>query len=165
MIVETEAYLGSDDPGSHAATKGITARNAAMYGPPGSVYVYFTYGSHHMVNLVCESEGIAGAVLVRALEPLVGIAVRENRRAGRSLRQLCDGPGKLAEALGVNLSDNMVALGAGILQVYACSRRDLGDVETSGRVGLSSGGDLPYRYYLKSSDFVSRGRPGVPPKG
>ncbi len=117
-IVEVEAYLGSHDAGSHAATRGITKRNAVMYGPPGSAYVYFTYGNHHMLNLVCEPEGIAGAVLVRALEPLLGIDVMSGRRRGLPLRELCNGPGKLAAALGVDLSDNGSILGEGRLSVY-----------------------------------------------
>ena len=112
-IVETEAYLGADDPGSHAATKGITRRNAVMYGPPGHAYVYFTYGNHHMLNLVTGSEGVAGAVLIRAIEPIEGIETMARRRAagrrtGRplSLRDLGNGPGKLAAALGIGLEDN-----------------------------------------------------------
>jgi DNA-3-methyladenine glycosylase len=164
IIVETEAYLGSHDPGSHAATKDITERNAAMYGPPGSVYVYFTYGIHHMLNLVCDSEGKAGAVLVRALRPTIDIDAMRIRRGGRRLRQLCDGPGKLAQALGVDLTDNTSMLGAAKLQVYAGGRREYGGIDTSGRIGLSSGGELPYRYYFGSSEFVSRGRPGAVPR-
>lgn len=161
-IVETEAYLGADDPGSHASTRGITRRNAVMYGPPGCAYVYFTYGNHHMLNVVCEHEGIAGAVLVRALEPLEGIDMMTERRRGRSLRELCSGPGKLAAALGVDLTDNGIALGAGRLQVYAGSCRGKMRVATSGRVGLSSGHELPYRFYDESSTFVSHGRTGAP---
>jgi DNA-3-methyladenine glycosylase len=161
-IVETEAYLGSDDPGSHASTRGVTPRNAVMYGPPGCAYVYFTYGSHHMFNVVCEREGIAGAVLVRALEPLEGIGIMTERRGGRSLRELCSGPGKLAAALGVDLTDNGIALGAGRLQAYAGSRHGKAEVAASGRVGLSRGHELPFRFYVESSTFVSRGRTGAP---
>lgn len=99
-IVETEAYLGVNDIGSHAATKGVTKRNAVMYGPPGHAYVYFTYGNHYMLNFVTEPEGIAGGVLVRALEPLQGVDVMLARRAsGRhaarllTVRDLANGPG------------------------------------------------------------------------
>jgi DNA-3-methyladenine glycosylase len=159
-IVETEAYLGSDDLGSHAATRGITARNAVMYGPPGVAYVYFTYGNHHMINLVCEPEGVAGAVLIRALEPLVGLDVMTARRHGRSLLELCSGPGKLAAALGIDLTDNGVVLGTGRLSVYDGDRSALGEVAVSGRVGLSVGHELELRYYLKDSPFVSRARTG-----
>ena len=162
-IVETEAYLGTDDAGSHAATHGITKRNAVMYGPPGTAYVYFTYGNHHMINLVCGSVGVAGAVLVRALEPLSGIDEMTSRRHGRSLRELCNGPGKLAQALGIDLSDNATLLGGGRLSVYDGERPPSGDVGVSGRVGLTAGFELDLRYYLKSSPFVSRGRTGPPP--
>jgi DNA-3-methyladenine glycosylase len=160
VIVETEAYLGSEDAGSHASTKGITARNAVMYGPPGTAYVYFTYGNHHMLNLVCEPEGVAGAVLVRALRPLEGIAEMAARRGGRALRELCNGPGKLAAALGVDLSDNGSTLGQGRISVYDGERPAGGDVAVSGRIGLSTGHDLELRFYLAHEPFVSRGRPG-----
>ncbi|PKQ15369.1 MAG: 3-methyladenine DNA glycosylase [Actinobacteria bacterium HGW-Actinobacteria-7] len=161
-IVETEAYLGADDLGSHAATKGITARNAVMYGPPMRSYVYFTYGNHHMFNVVCESEGVAGAVLVRAIEPLVGIDVMTRRRSGRGIRELCNGPGKLTAALGIDLADNGTTLGEGNLQVYAGTRRAAGGIATSGRIGLSQGHELPFRFYFESNTFVSRGRTGAP---
>lgn len=162
IIVETEAYLGTDDPGSHAATKGITKRNAVMYGPPGTVYVYFTYGNHHMLNLVCEPEGIAGAVLVRALRPAAGIDVMTQRRRGRPVAELANGPGKLAEALGVDLSDNGSALGSGRLQVYDGERRAGGRVVRTGRIGLSAGHELLLRFHLENDPYVSRGRAGVP---
>jgi len=162
-IVETEAYLGADDPGSHAATKGITARNAVMYGPPGRAYVYFTYGNHHMLNLVTEAEGVAGAVLIRAIEPQAGIAVMTARREGRPLARLCDGPGKLASALGVTLADNGVAIGEGRIDVLDAPK--VGEpVGTSGRVGLSEGHDLPLRFYLEDNGYVSKGRTGPRPR-
>ncbi|MHB9004336.1 MAG: DNA-3-methyladenine glycosylase, partial [Coriobacteriia bacterium] len=102
-IVETEAYLGRNDPGSHAATQGMTPRNATMYGPPAHTYVYFTYGNHHMLNLVSDIEGNAGGVLIRGLEPLLGLDVMVARRRGRAGLELTNGPGKLAQALGIDL--------------------------------------------------------------
>lgn len=159
-IVEVEAYLGSDDAGSHAATKGITKRNAVMYAAPGSVYVYFTYGNHHMVNLVCAPEGRAGAVLIRALEPLVGTEVMVSRRHGRPVSELANGPGKLAEALGVDLSDNGVLLGRGRLQVYDGERSSDERVGVSGRIGLSAGHELDLRFYFEDNAWVSRARTG-----
>lgn len=161
-IVETEAYLGAEDAGSHAATKGITKRNAVMYGSSGTVYVYLTYGCHHLINLVCEPEGTAGAVLVRALEPLDGIEVMIRRRGDRSIRDLCSGPGKLASALGVDLADNGSALGVGRLAVYDDQRPQSDTVGVSGRIGLSEGWERPLRYFVEGSLFVSRGRIGAP---
>jgi len=162
LVVETEAYLGSADLGSHAATRGMTKRNATMYGPPGTAYVYFTYGNHHMLNLVCEPEGTAGAVLVRALEPVWGIDAMTARRHGRPLVELCNGPGKLAASLGLDLSDNGVTLGAGRLTVYDGLRPQADTIATSGRVGLSQGYELELRWYLADNRFVSRGRTGPP---
>jgi len=159
-IVETEAYLGADDVGSHAATRGITKRNAVMFGPPNVAYVYFTYGNHHMLNLVCDREGSAGAVLIRALEPLIGIAEMTTRRRGRAVVELCNGPGKLAAALGIDLLDNGVVLGTGRLSVYDGTRSQPGDVAVSGRVGLSAGHERELRYYIEGNPFVSRGRTG-----
>ncbi len=159
-IVEAEAYLGNDDPGSHAATRGITKRNAIMYGPPGTAYVYFTYGNHHMINLVCEPTGIAGAVLIRALEPLYGLDVMSERRNGRSNRELCSGPGKLAAALGIDLQDNGTGLGEGRLAVYYGERPSASSVARSGRIGLADGHDLQLRWYIEGCEYVSRARTG-----
>ena len=159
-IVETEAYLGSGDAGSHAATRGITKRNAVMFGPPAVAYVYFTYGNHHMLNLVCDREGVAGAVLLRALEPLEGVEAMTARRHGRPLVELCNGPGKLAAALGLDLSDNGIALGSGRLFVYHGKTPLPGEVAVSGRVGLSVGHERELRYYIQGNPFVSRGRTG-----
>lgn len=158
-IVETEAYLGADDPGSHAATRGVTARNRVMYGPPGHVYVYLTYGNHHMLNLVCEPEGTAGAVLVRAIRPVVGIDTMAARRGGRSGVDISNGPGKLAAALGIDLSLNDTALG-GALTVYRGVPVPEDRVVVSGRVGLSDGYDLQLRFYVRDDRYVSRGRTG-----
>lgn len=171
-IVETEAYLGADDPGSHACTKGVTERNAVMYGPPGRAYVYFTYGNHHMLNVVTENDGVAGAVLVRALEPLAGIDVMLHRRAasrrsGAPIRErdLANGPGKLASALGIDLSVNGSPLdGSDTLSVLEAQGAPLA-VAVSGRIGLSSGHEAELRFYLEGDPYVSAGRPGPPRPG
>lgn len=163
-IVETEAYLGADDVGSHAATRGITKRNATMFGPPAHTYVYFTYGNHHMLNLVTEPDGMAGAVLIRAIEPLVGIDEMISRRKGRVLRELANGPGKLAAALGLDLSDDACALGAGAVDVLAHTGA-VPRIDSSGRVGLSAGWQAQLRYYLHDDPWVSKGRTGPPSGG
>jgi DNA-3-methyladenine glycosylase len=166
-IVETEAYLGADDAGSHAATSGVTRRNAVMYGPPGRAYVYFTYGNHHMLNFVTELEGTAGAVLIRALEPLDGIDTMMRRRlAGRgqgsplALQDLTNGPGKLTAALGVDLSDNGAPLD-GSARLTVLGRRGAAPViVTSGRIGLGLGHEAQLRFYIEGDRYVSAARPG-----
>jgi DNA-3-methyladenine glycosylase len=157
-IVETEAYLGADDPGSHAATRGVTARNRVMYGPPGHAYVYFTYGAHHMLNLVTRPVGLAGAVLIRAVEPLCGVETMERRR-GRGGIDVSNGPGKVAQSFGVDLALNGARLG-GLIAVYDAARVPDEAVSMSGRVGLSVGHDLPLRFYVTGSAYVSKGRTG-----
>lgn len=161
-IVETEAYLGPGDPGSHAF-RGMTPRTRVMFGPPGRAYVYFTYGNHHMLNLITEADGVAGGVLIRAIEPLFGLDVMERRRHGRPLRDLASGPGKLAAALGVDLTDYGAPLGEGRLAVSDAPppREPIG---ISGRVGLTSGWEEPLRFYLEGNTFVSKGRTGPPRK-
>ncbi|MDO9556581.1 MAG: DNA-3-methyladenine glycosylase [Coriobacteriia bacterium] len=156
-IVETEAYLGADDLGSHAATKGITKRNRVMYGPPGRAYVYFTYGNHHMLNVVTESEGVAGAVLIRAVEPMVNTAVMAERRGKET--SLTDGPGKLAQAFGIDLTDNGTVLGEGRLAIYAGRASDF-SIGRSGRIGLSFGHELPLRFYVNGNVHVSKAKTG-----
>lgn len=162
MIVETEAYLGANDPGSHASTKGITARNSVMFGPPAHAYVYFTYGNHHMLNLVAEDENTAGAVLVRAVEPLAGESVMAARRGGRFGVELTNGPGKVAQAFGVDLRHNGLLLGEAIAlhEGDAAYRPQTG---TSGRVGLRQGHELELRFYIVGNEYVSRGRTGPKP--
>lgn len=162
IIVETEAYLGAADPGSHAATRGVTPRNRVMYGPPGRTYVYFTYGNHHMLNLVTESEGVAGAVLIRAIEPIEGLETMSARRGGRGGVDLTNGPGKLTEALGITLEHNGLQLGGELVAERGSSVPDAA-VATSGRVGLSSGHELPLRFFVAGNRYVSKGRTGPKP--
>ena len=133
-----------------------------MYGPAGTVYVYFTYGCHHMLNLVCCEQGTAGAVLVRAIEPSINVESMRARRPGRRDADLCSGPGKLTQRLGVDLSDNGSTLGDGRVNVYDYERGERLDVGTSGRVGLSEGHELELRFYVIGSPYVSRGRTGAP---
>jgi DNA-3-methyladenine glycosylase len=138
-----------------------------MYGPPGHAYVYFTYGNHHMLNFVTEPEGAAGAVLVRALEPLEGDEVMMRRRlAGRrsastlSVRDLANGPGKLTCALGVGLSNNGEPLdGSATLSVLRL-RGPTPEIATSGRIGLGSGHEAELRFYVRGNRYLSTARPG-----
>jgi DNA-3-methyladenine glycosylase len=159
-IVEVEAYTGQTDPGSHAY-RGRTARNAVMFGPPGHVYTYVSYGMHVCMNLVTDPEGVAGAVLVRALEPLAGMEVMAERRGHRPLAELCNGPGKLCQAMGITMSDNGADLEAGPIWVdddgYVPAA-----IDRSARVGLSRGRDLQLRFYLPENPFLSPGRPSLP---
>jgi len=166
-IVETEAYLGVDDAGSHAATKGITARNSVMYGPPGRSYVYFTYGNHFMLNAVTEPEGTAGAVLIRALEPLTGVEVMAARRAAARRdgtaplsREIADGPGKLAAALGVDLRCNGEPMDGSATLSVSAAHGEPGRIVTSGRVGLSSGHEAELRFFFEDNVYVSRAPTG-----
>ncbi len=157
LIVETEAYL-TDDPACHAY-RGQTPRNAAMFGPPGHAYVYFTYGLHMMLNLVCAPEGTAEAVLIRALEPVEGIdAMRLNRANMAQTRQLTNGPGKLAQALALTrLAHNGLDIThpGSELSVLPQEVPKFETVATT-RIGISQGIDLPWRYYIRGNAYVSR---------
>jgi DNA-3-methyladenine glycosylase len=159
MIVETEAYSGKEDPASHAF-RGRTPRNSVMFGPAGHAYVYRSYGIHACLNVVTDCDGVPGAVLIRALEPLHGIDVMERNRGGRAGVQLCNGPGKLCQALGIGLELNGADLLTGPLCIKAGSA-GTHYIETSGRIGISRGESLPHRFYVAGSPYVSRGRPYV----
>lgn len=151
-IVEAEAYL-PDDAASHSY-RGETARNRAMFGPPLHAYVYFIYGNHWCFNITSEPRGIGAAVLIRAIEPLAGIDVMTQRRRGVLLRDLARGPGRLAEALGLDGADN----GAPIGPRNRISLYDAGapvEVTTSPRVGISRAQGLALRFTLAGSRFVS----------
>jgi DNA-3-methyladenine glycosylase len=157
-VVEVEAYDGADDPASHAY-RGRTARNAVMFGPPGYLYVYFSYGVHWCANVVCRTDGTAGAVLLRALAPVAGLeAMRAARPAARRDRDLCSGPGKLCQALGIDRSHNgvdLLAPGAAVRLVDDRVALPTEPVVTT-RVGVSVAADVPWRWYVPGDENVSR---------
>jgi DNA-3-methyladenine glycosylase len=152
IIVEVEAYHHTD-PAAHSY-RGPTERNAVMFGPAGMAYVYRSYGIHWCLNFVCEGEGSASAVLIRALEPVAGIAAMRRRRGLADERQLCSGPGKLCEALGVSIKHNGLPLDRKPFELRA--RRDRPDIVVGPRIGISKAVDEPWRYGLKESRFLSR---------
>jgi DNA-3-methyladenine glycosylase len=156
-IVETEAYLWGD-PACHAYRR-KTARNATMFGPPGYAYVYQIYGLHYCVNVVTGPEGVGEAVLIRALEPLEGIPLMQARRGTAKLGDLCKGPGRLVQALGINKAMNGTSLIEPPFQLlpataYPGWSRPFRMVTTT-RIGITQGADLPYRFYVEGSPFVS----------
>ncbi|MDQ0471138.1 DNA-3-methyladenine glycosylase [Labrys wisconsinensis] len=151
-IVETEAY-DPDEPASHAF-RGRTARNAVMFGPPGRAYVYFTYGMHWCLNFVCGAEGHATAVLIRALAPEAGLEAMRARRGLEALRLLCSGPARLTQALGVTNRHNGLALAAPPFLVL--ERAAAPAIAVGPRIGISQAKDLPWRFGLAGSPFLSR---------
>jgi DNA-3-methyladenine glycosylase len=155
VVVEVEAYA-PDDPASHSY-RGRTARNAAMFGPPGHAYVYRSYGIHHCLNLVCGPDGEGAAVLVRALEPTSGLEAMRERRGVEETRLLCSGPGRLCEALGVTLAHDGLALDEPPFLLLP--REGEPDFVATTRVGITRAVDLPWRYVERGSRFVSRGVP------
>jgi DNA-3-methyladenine glycosylase len=155
VVVEIEAYSPAD-PASHSY-RGRTARNAAMFGPPGHAYVYRSYGIHHCLNLVCGPDGEGAAVLVRALEPTHELEPMRERRGVEDVKLLCSGPGRLCEALGVTLVHDGLALDEPPFRLLG--REDEPDVVTTTRVGITRAVDLPWRYAVRGSRFLSRAVP------
>ena len=153
-LTEVEAYSGPDDPGSHAY-RGMTNRNAVMFGPPGHLYVYFTYGMHHCCNLVTGPEGDPGAVLLRAGEVVAGIELARQRRTNSSDRDLARGPARLCQALGLTLADNGIA-------AELVRSPETPPFSTGPRVGLRHAADRPWRFWISGDPTVSRYVPAKP---
>lgn len=159
-IVETEAYL-VNDPAAHSFI-GKTKRNAVLFGPVGHAYVYFIYGMHYCVNVVTGREGAGEAVLIRALEPLRGIALMRQRRGTEKLTLLCNGPARLAEALAITLAFNGSPLFDGPLQIWSADSIptspaiENADIVQTTRIGIVKARDMPLRFYLKGNRYISR---------
>ena len=151
-IVEVEAY-DHEDPAAHGY-RGRTARNASMFGPPGHAYVYRSYGIHWCVNLVCEDEGVAAAVLLRALEPIQGLDVMRARRGLDQLRLLCSGPGRLCQALAITREHDGLPLDEPPFELR--DRESVPELVAGPRIGITRAADRPWRYGLAGSRYVSR---------
>ena len=159
VIVEVEAYHHTE-PAAHSYN-GPTPRNLVMFGPPGFTYVYRSYGIHWCVNFVCEKEGSASAVLIRALAPTHGLAAMRRRRGLQDERALCSGPGKLCEALGITVAHSGLPLDKAPFALHA--RVGQADVVSGVRIGITKAVDLPWRYGLRGSRYLSKPfRPNEP---
>jgi DNA-3-methyladenine glycosylase len=152
IIVEVEAYHHTD-PAAHSF-RGPTPRNRVMFGPPGFTYVYRSYGIHWCINFVCEQEGSASAVLIRALQPTHGIPAMRRRRGLHDERTLCSGPGKLTEALGITIAHSGLPLDRPPIALHA--RTGTPEIVAGVRIGITKAAELPWRYGLKDSKFLSR---------
>jgi DNA-3-methyladenine glycosylase len=153
-IVETESYE-RDDPACHAYV-GLTDRTEVLFGPPGRAYVYLSYGIHSLLNFVAEPEGEAAAVLIRALEPTTGLEQMRARRGERPDRDLCSGPGKLTEALGISLEQNDVDLGSDPFLILPPEPGSVLEVLTGPRIGITKAVDRPWRFAAADSPYVSK---------
>jgi DNA-3-methyladenine glycosylase len=155
VVVETEAYHDSE-PACHAHV-GLTARTHVLFGPPGTAYVYRSYGIHALLNAVCEPEGVGAAVLIRALEPLTGLAAMRARRGLERPVDLCSGPGKLTQALGIGLEHNASDLAAGPIRILgAAPGWEEPEIIRGTRIGITKAADLPWRFCAAGSRSVSR---------
>ena len=157
IIVETEAYL-QDDPACHAYRR-KSVRNAPMFGEAGTIYVYQIYGMHFCVNISTNLKDVREAVLIRALEPTVGIELMQDRRKTEVLKNLCSGPGKLVQALGIHkLMNDWHILNSDLKILTPKVQISDNEIITTTRIGITQGVELPYRFYLKDNKFVSKKR-------
>jgi len=156
-LVEVEAYHHTD-PAAHSF-RGPTIRNAVMFGPPGYAYVYRSYGIHWCLNFVCEGEGSASAVLIRAIEPTAGLAAMRRRRGVTDERLLCSGPGRLCQALGITIAHNGLALDAPPFEIFA--RSGAVELVAGPRIGITKAAELPWRYGEKGSRYLSKPFPAA----
>ncbi|MEP7326734.1 MAG: DNA-3-methyladenine glycosylase [Gemmatimonadota bacterium] len=160
-IVETEAYLGRDDPASHGYQLRRNARNESLYGPPGTWYVYLSYGMHWCANLVCQVDGIGAAILVRALEPVEGLEQMRKRRGGVPDRLLASGPGKLCQALGITRSLDGALMPRSDVSVLAGGLRPEERVQVTTRIGITKAAEWPLRFAVEGSVWVPSFRPSI----
>jgi DNA-3-methyladenine glycosylase len=157
IIVETEAYPGGDDLASHSA-RGITGRTRVIFGPPGHAYVYFIYGMYECLNIVAERDGQPGCVLIRALEPVSGLNIMQQRRpAARKPQDLAGGPGKLTLAMGITRAQNGADVTRGGLVVRTPAEPEQFEIAVTPRIGITHCADLPLRFLIRGNRFVSRG--------
>ncbi len=157
-IVETEAYLGNGDEACHA-WRGKTARNSSMFCMPGTIYVYFTYGNHYMLNIVSEPENMAGAVLIRALEPLEGISFMQRQRGINTLTSLMSGPGKLTKAMAIGPECDGRNLFGNEFLIEESPDIPAEQIGTGRRIGISRSLELPWRKFILGNPHVSKGKP------
>ena len=158
IVVETESYE-ADDPACHAYV-GLTDRTRVLFGPPGHAYVYLSYGIHSLLNAVAEPEGQAAAVLIRALQPTTGLERMRERRGERPDQDLCSGPGKLTEALGIGLEQNEADLCSEPFLIAPLAG-ERPEVVVGPRIGITKAADRPWRFCAAGSPYVSRPRPGT----
>jgi DNA-3-methyladenine glycosylase len=154
IIVETEAYH-QDDEASHSY-RGSTNRTRAMFGPPGYTYIYFTYGMHWCLNITAESIGVGAAALIRALEPTHGIQLMKRRRSRDSIYDLCSGPSKLVQAMGITKSDYGKPVFRGKFQLYPRSEAANLNTRSGPRIGISKAHNKPWRFWIEGNPFISR---------
>lgn len=155
-IVETEAYLGYDDPASHGYLHRRNSRNGSLFGPAGSWYVYLSYGMHWCANLVCQRTGLASAVLLRALEPIAGLETMRRRRGHVLDRELCSGPGRLCQALGITREMDGARMASSSVIVRPPTTSEMTRIAITPRIGITKAVDWPLRFHVAGSTWVSR---------
>ncbi|GAW92268.1 DNA-3-methyladenine glycosylase [Calderihabitans maritimus] len=154
-IVETEAYLGAEDPACHSA-RGKTRRNAVMFGEAGHAYIYQIYGIHYCFNVTTDRPEVAAAVLIRALEPVIGIELMKARRGQEEITKLCSGPAKLVQAMGIPPELNGTSVVEGPVKFYRDKNVQEQEIVTTTRIGISKAVDWPLRFYLAGNPHVSK---------